>query len=520
MAVIPLPEWLPDQPAHMNPGLTVCKNVIPASGGFYAPVKSLIKVISSPASLNSAPKGAFTGRDQNNNVTVFVGHGTALKKITAASTSYVDVTRLSGAYQDIGPFGNWRFTQMGLRVIATNFLDDVQTFTLGSSGNFDQLSAGAPRAKYCAVWAPGFLVLGNLDTDSQGVRWGGINDATSFPTLGSAAAKEAQSDAQIIDGEHGSCSGLTGAVAGADGLIFMERALYRAQYVGPGPVFSILPIEGVRGSPFPGSILWYGGGVAYWSGDGFYMTDGASTVPIGDGKVDEFFSNDVNTDLLDFMSCAYDPRRKLFHWNYQSLNASNASGYRTLVYNWASKRWALWDPDETADMSGNTEFAPSWLFNSSTLGYTVDTADSAGFSIETPTISPDDAFWAGGPPVLAAFFDFPIIAGSQYSLAMFTGPNWSATFETGEPDLGDGRRVTVHGIRPFVDTQSVTCSVGYRDTQAATVTYGAASSPAADGDCKQRINTRFARARISIPKGTVWSKAWAYEPRFTSAGSR
>jgi hypothetical protein len=509
MTVVRLPEWLPDLPAHQNPGLTVCKNVIPASGGHYEPVPIVEQAGGSAVS--DLPKGAFTGRDADNNVTVFVGYSTKIGAVQADSATLVDVTRASGDYQLITPFGNWRFTQMGQRVIATNFLDDVQAFTLGSSTDFDDLSADAPRAKHVAVWAPGFLVLGNLDTDPQGVQWSAIGDPTIFPAVGSSAAKEVQSDADTIEGEHGALTGLTGAVSGADGLIFLERAIYRVQYQGPPTVFSIQPIEGQRGCPVPNTIIHYGGGAAFWSGDGFYVTDGASTVPIGDGKVDRFFLADLDTDLLDRVSSCYDPERKLFLWNYRSVEDQD---YRTLVYNWATKRWALW-----LDMDP-TDRTPQIIFTSSTLGYTVDTADSSGISIETAALSPDDRFWAGGPPVLACFYRGLPTSNYSARFALFTGSNRAVEIETGELDLGEGRRVTIQGIRPFVDTLSVSCSVGYRDTQADSVTYTTATEPAADGECKQRINTRYARAKIEIDAAVSWSKLWAYEPRFVPGGYR
>jgi hypothetical protein len=515
MTVVRLPEWLPDLPAHQNPGLTVCKNVIPASGGHYEPVPILQDVIAgnpAPPTINSPPKGAFTGRDADNNVTVFVGYSTKISAISAGSSSFEDVTRASGAYQDIAPFGNWRFTQMGQRVIATNFLDDVQSFTLGSSTDFDDLSADAPRAKCAAVWSPGFLVLGHLDTDPQGVHWSAIGDPTSFPAVGSSAAKEVQSDEDTMEGEYGVLTNLTGAVANADGLVFLERGIFRAEYRGPGVVFSILPIEGARGCPVPNSVIHYGAGAAYWSGDGFYVTDGATSIPIGDGKVDAFFRDDLDTDQLDRVSSCYDPERKLFLWNYISVEDNL---FRTLVYNWATKRWALWcKVEDTANL-------PHWIFTSSTLGYTVDTADNSGISIETTSISPDDRFWAGGPPVLACFFKSSVVISNYFArFGMFTGSNRAVEIETGELDLGEGRRVTIQGIRPFVDTLSVSCSVGYRDTQADSVTYTTAAEPAADGECKQRINTRYARAKIEIDAAVSWSKLWAYEPRFVPGGYR
>jgi hypothetical protein len=512
VTVIPLPEWLPDLPAHMNPGLTVCKNVIPASGGHYEPVPRPSLLINDPAvTVTSAVKGAYTALDSAGNVSVFFGHSTFLKRAWAGSSTYDDVTRVSGSYQNILT-GNWRFRQYGERVIATNFLDDVQSFVLGSSSNFAQLSADAPRARHLAVWN-NFLVLGHLDTDTQGVRWSAIDDPTSFPAVGGSAAKEVQSDSQTLAGDHGWLMALTDAVANADGLIFMERAIYRATYVGPPLVFRFDKVEGARGTPISNSVIHHGNIAAYWSGDGFYITDGVNSTPIGDGKVDAFFREDLDNDRLDMVSATVDPERKLFLWNYFHQSDDYP---KTLVYNWASKRWALWE----SNLDGAVDIPPQWIFRSATLGYTVDTADNSGVDIESTTVSPDDRFWAGGPPILACFHRGLISSSYVARLSLFTGSNWSIEIETGEADLGSGRRVVVQGIRPFVDTQSVSCSVGYRDTQAASVSYTTATTPAADGECKQRINTRYARAKIGIGTAVSWTKIWAYEPRFVPGGTR
>jgi hypothetical protein len=510
MPPIRLPEWLPDMPDHLNPGLVVCRNVIPASGGHYEPLKKLVVMITgSPAPfIGGRCKGAYTARDSAGNTTVFFGYSTFLKKVGAGDTDYVDVSRAS-PYPDILT-GNWRFVQFGERVIATSFTDEVQAYLLGTSTDFDDLSAGAPRARHVAIWNE-FLVLGHLDTDTQGIQWSAIGDPTSWPTLATSAAKEVQSDYRNLAGEGGWVQALTGGVANADGLIFQERAVFAADYVGPPAVFRIRQIEGAKGTPIPNSVVHHGNICAYWSGDGFYMTDGASSQPIGDGKVDKYFLDNCDPDSFDLVSSTTDPERKLFLWNFYT-----GTLFKTLVYNWASKRWALWD--QTGGDSGN--YPAEWLFRSATLGYTVDTADTTGISIETTNMSADDRFWAGGPPVLAAFYRGAPLGDYRQRLALFTGTNVQAYIETGDLDLGEGRRVFVSGIQPFADTDSITCSTGYRNSQASARAYTTASSPAADGFCPQRIDTRFASVLMEIAEDVEWTKLWAYEPRFKPTGKR
>jgi hypothetical protein len=87
-------------------------------------------------------------------------------------------------------------------------------------------------------------------------------------------------------------------------------------------------------------------------------------------------------------------------------------------------------------------------------------------------------------------------------------------------DLGDGRRAFIAGVRPVVDTSAVVAAVGFRDDQAAMPTFTAATSPAPDGFCPQRVASRFSRARISIPAGASWSHLSAYEARIQPEGLR
>ena len=101
------------------------------------------------------------------------------------------------------------------------------------------------------------------------VWWSGINNATSWPTIGSAAAAQAQSDRQDFP-TGGWVQGITGAVGGADGVIFQDNAITRVTYTGPPTIFAFQEVDRSRGCIAPNSIVNVGDYVFYLSEDGFY----------------------------------------------------------------------------------------------------------------------------------------------------------------------------------------------------------------------------------------------------------
>ena len=282
--------------------------------------------------------------------------------------------------------------------------------------------------------------------------------------------------------------------------MIQERALWRATYVGPPLVFTFDLVEGARGTPAPGSIVQLGGVVAYLGEDGFYLFDGQASRPIGGEKIDKTFFADFDQTYASRMSSAVDPINKIFYWAYAGAGNTGGVPNRILAYNWAIDRWS--------QIEATTEF----VFRAGTFGYTVDSADGLGYTVDTSPFGPDSRFWAG-KSILGGF-------DPGHRLGFFSGPSLGATVETGDLDLGEGRRTFVSGIRPIADTSSIVAAAGFRDSQAAMVSYTAATLPAADGFCPQRIATRFMRARISIPAGTSWTHLSAYEPRIQPEGLR
>jgi hypothetical protein len=498
MALIPMPEWLPDQPAHQNPGLVICRNAIPRTRTSYGPFSGLSVYADA---LAARCQGAFAARDNAGNVDIFAGDASSLKLLHAASPQFEDVTRSVGGAYATPADEMWRFIQYGLNVIATNFADDVQSYAIGTSTRFAALSGGAPRAKYLAIWKD-FVVLGHLHESPQRVRWSAIDDPTSFPTIGTSQAAQAQSDQQDLVGEGGWIQGIVGGLGGADGVVIQERALWRVTYVGPPLIFTFDLVEGARGTSAPGSIVQLGGVVAYLGEDGFYLFDGSSSRPIGNEKVDKTFFADFDQTFSARVSSAVDPINKIFYWAYPGSGNLGGVPNRILAYNWALDRWSLVELDGV-----------ELIFRAASFGYNADNADGLGYTADTSPFGPDSRFWAGGKSILSGF-------DAGHRLGFFSGAPLKATIETGDLDLAEGRRVMVSGVRVVADTNTAVAAVGFRDSQGAPPAYTPASDAAADGFCPQRVSTRFARARIEIPAGASWSHLSAFEARMTPEGTR
>src|SRR5690606_11281656 len=130
------------------------------------------------------------------------------------------------------------------------------------------------------------LIAANTSDTSDGPRpervwWSKQGDPTSWPTPGTSTARAAQSDFQDLVGDGGWCQGLVTGLQGADFVVFQERALWRAIYVGGDVIWQFDPVEGARGTPAPGSIVQSGGLCWFLGEEGFYEFNGVSARPIG-----------------------------------------------------------------------------------------------------------------------------------------------------------------------------------------------------------------------------------------------
>jgi hypothetical protein len=481
-------EWLPDLPAYKNPGLTVAKNVLPGSMG-YEPFPSA-SVYSS--ALDDRCQGAISTKDTAGNSKNFAGDASKLYMMTSAA--YADVSKVGG--YTTNEEENWNWTRFADLLLATNFADPIQTFTLTSSSNFADLSAGAPLARYITT-TRNFVVVGNTFDASDGlvphrVRWCALNDATDWTVSAVTMA-----DYNDLDPSKGWVKQVVGGDFGA--IIFQERAISRMSFKGSPEIFEFSEVESSRGTLMPGSVVKVGGMIYYAGLDGFYAFDGQQSIPIGTNKVDKTFFDDLDTAYYHRVGAVPDVTKQIIYWNYPGAGNSGGNCNKRLCYNYVTKKWS--DIEEECLVVTLSE------------GYTMDGLDAVNTNLDLITTSLDSRSWTGENYILSAF-------NSDHKQVNYTGVAMDATLETGEFQITERGRTFVSLTRPIVDgSGTVTQQLGTRELHSDSVTWSTESSVNDQGNCEFRSDARYHRLRTSITGG--FNTAQGVELlEFAAAGSR
>ena len=467
-------EWTPDL-AGVAENLSVAKNVVPSVLG-YNPFPTAVNYSSSASeNLNNVFAGKFSGT-----TSVFAGGATKLFKFDGSTLALNNVSK-AGNYSAIN---KWNFTQFGDTIIAANNVNKLQSFTLGSSTLFGDLSADAPVAEYVTV-VRDFVVAANLDsgTNSNKVQWSNINDETNW-----VAGSTSQSDYQIIS-DGGNIHGMTG---GEVGLIFLDRAIVRMSYIGSPLFFQFDTISRGVGCIEGNSVVQYGSMTYFLGIDGFYSCDGSTITPIGTQKVDQWFYSTVNQSQLGQMSSTIDPIRKIVVWKFIDNFAQNI----LLIYNWQVQKWSYCTTDV------------DYVASSASAGMTLEGLDLYG-TIDTLTTSLDDSLWAGGK--------FLFAGARTDKIVTFTGSNSIAELTTG--DIGSEATSVVTLARPVVDNGSGSVAIASRMLLNEVPQLGSYTS----ADTENRVSLRSAGKyhRLSVkPTGDRWSNAIGVDIDITPQGTR
>lgn len=474
MVFVPFADFRPDSLATLYnndamPQGALSHNTLPMSDGTDGSIRVR-------AALMSAGAANPLGFHSVNEDTWFYGSAAALYKANLGTTLWSDVSGAAYATTIAAP---WDFCVFGDRVIATNLTNAVQVYQIGVSAAFGNLHSDAPKARYCATIEPGFVVLGGINDGAskpRTVRWSGINDATSWPVVGTSAASAAQSDEQELP-QGGDVTAILPGVGGASAAVFTERAIYRMNYIGPPSVFEIKPVVTHIGCAAPRSAIAIGGVAYFYSNDGFFAFDGTNLRPIGEGRVNRWFkaaltnSNFFAESDFQRMFVGHDSFRKVIAWAFpNAATATAGTADWRLHYNYVSDRW---------------RFGAAATLTTDWLG--------------TAKYGAVDGVVGFGTDRILYHWDAP---GSTTLVA---------SFETGDFDggSGSGRRVAVTGARLITDAPDadVTLRVGSRENLDSAVSYSAATSPGVDGRAPARVAGRFCRIRSGIAAGTDWN--WA-----------
>ena len=488
MPFVPLTAFAPDQPQIVVQASNNIINVLPATEASYGPFPSLQAYSSG---IQSRCQGGIALQDTAGNVSVFAGDIANLYRLASGSLAPAIVSDASG--YSTGSNERWSFALFGLTVCATNYTNEPAGYTEGTSSLFAQLiqtGSTTLKARYVAT-VRDWLVFGNTNDDTFGVKpqriwWSAINDPTDFPIPGTSDAAAKLSDYQDIVGDHGWCMGIVGNLGGADAAILMERAVWRMTQAGPPKIFDIVPLEGARGCPAPGSVVQHGSLFYYLSDEGFMKCDGASSDPIGRNKVDRFFYKEVDTGQLYRVTAAVDPVTGIVFWAYPTNGATSCN--RILAYNPSIDRWSV-----TATGAVEVEI----LLRSLSFGYTIDSMDSLFPDADLVDISGDSRAWTGGRLLLSAF-------DTSHRLANFNGTPLAATVETQEANIFSGKRGLVTEVRPIIDGSTASVSIGSRDNPAKPVVFGQPAPMQEGGQCLVLSAGRYQKARITVPASIGW----------------
>lgn len=478
--MIPFGDYLPDQPQFQNPGVTKALNVYPSEIG-YRPFPSF-SAYSDAA--DSRVMGAIFLKDSESNTFGYAGTAGFLYQLGSTLT---DVS--STAYSAFTVA--WEFAYFNGEVIATNYSDDPESIIPGASA-FAALSGSPPKAQRIGV-VGNFVVLGDIDDASDGqvpnrIHWCAFDDATGW-TPGTN-----QSDFQNLKG----ASKVQKIIGGKYGVVFMDRAIKRMDYVGTPTIFNIDDIDPERGTPAPGSVVQSGRYIYYLAPDGFYrVVDGSYSEPIGAGKLDKTITDQIAATDLTRVTATVDPKRKLYICFFPGTGASSGNPNMAALYHWPTGKWSIIEEDVNL------------VFYGGTFTLTLEELDAYG-DLETLPYSLDSPAWQGGADLLSGF-------DQSHRFGYFNGSDLDAQIDTAE--IGGDQIVGNSYIRPYVEgSGTVTVQIGTRNTLAGAVSYSSAATLDDTGKADIFANSRYARARFNITGG--FTLAYGFDSDIKFAGKR
>lgn len=506
-------EWKPDiAPFENTDGLRTCTNVIPGSTE-YRPFPSAV-LSSSTGVITGVVTGGYAVRSLSQTGVTYNFIGTISALYLSSATNFTDVS-IAGGYSGTTYEDRWDFAQVGNEVLATNFLDPIQTYTIESSSLFANLGGSPPHARTMARVGD-FLVVGNTWDGAtnyypQRVQWAGIGTTTSW-----TVSATTQADYQDLNNEFGWIQRVIGGQYG--GLIFQQYGIVRMTYIGSPLIFQFDIVNDAIGALTPSSVINTGDVVAFLSQNGFYILDGQNSIPIGDKKVDTFFFDDYDPVYLPTMNAILYPESSVICWSYRSTSTSGNYNDRLLMYNYnpeSRHRWTLVNLDH------------EFVFLTLSTSWTLDTLDvypngTTIYNLDTLPYSLDSPEYIGDQQVFGALVADDVSAETA-SVYKLTGPPLTPNLITGEFQIEEGKRGMITRIRPYVNYDSVltgnpgwgattssTASIGYgvpqvyissRDILNKTATWTGAINLTANGEATSRKTGRYFSLRFTLTYG-------------------
>lgn len=487
-------EWLPDRPENNNPGANNVENVL-VEGTDYKPFKTF-QATTNAVSTEARVFGAFTFIDDEGNVENFAADQFELFRLSGSSWVNVSKTSTDANTYNTAADGQWRFAAFDQRIIATNLSDNIQSFIVGTSTSFSDLSTSAPKAKDIAV-LNNFLVAVHTDDGTirpNRVQWSALDDPTNWST-----SAVTLSDFQDLRDE----GGFNQRIIPTQnyGVIVRQNSIVRMEFIGSPGIFQFTTAEDKRGTQAINSVVSDGIIVYYETENGFFAFDGTRSIPIGDNKVDRFFLDKLDENQVNLIKAAVDPVQKYVAWAYKD---ASKSGNTTdlIMYHWTEDRWS--QATENLDL----------IETMSSVGVTLDGLDAESTSLDALAFSLDSRVWQGGKPTLAGF-------SSDHKLGFFDGANKKAVLESAEASLNPGGRAYVSSVLPVTDSTAVDARIKSRTNQSGSLTVSSSASfNAATNEIPFRVDATYHRVEATIAAGTTWELAQGFHFRSKPTGAR
>lgn len=466
-------EWTPDQPG-ITGTVTEAVNCYAVANG-YAPVRDIADY---SGNAGTSLLLAFAGKYANA-TTLFAASPTQIYKFDSSDASLDPLT--TTGYTAVS---SWDVTQFGPQMILANGSNKLQAYNLSSSTYVGDLSADAPTARFVTV-VRDFVVAANTAGEESKVYWSDINNETNW-----TAGATSQADSQILpDGGN-----ITGIAGGEYGLIFLERAIYRMSYAGSPFFFQFDAISRTLGCISSGSVIQFSGLTYFLSDDGFYSCNGQSVTQIGAEKINRWFFDDAQLNLIaNNTSATVDPINGLIIWCYPRKSGGNG----LLIYNISLNKWSS---GETTATSVSYILTPS---------ATLEQVDNYNSNLDTLDISLDSEVWAGGLLQLAGVRAQKIVVFSGEIMPAYVGSN----------DIDIGRSM-VTMARPIVDNGTASIAIASRSLLSQQPEYGSYAVANSDNRCSIRSGGRYHRLKLKTEMSAVWDTIVGVEVEVTNQGVR
>ena len=389
--MIPFIGFAPDVDP-VTPGvITACDDLLPTVRGFQA-MPSLVTSGADALAATCYGIAQVTALDGTSRVVA----GTDTKLYELSSTTWTDRSR-GGDYTTGGKV--WRFCQFGNTTLAANGIDVLQT----SSGTTFANIASSPIAK-CIDAAAGFVMVGNTDATTDTWKCSAFQDASDWSTSVTTQC----TTGRIVD-----APGPIQAVRslGSDFVLYKDRAMFLARYVGAPSVFSFQQIPGEIGCASQEAVVNLTTEHIFIGYEDIYRFDGTRPVSIG-GPLKKWFFGNLNKSLRTQIKGLHDRNASRVWFFYPSGNSLTNDA--AIVYNYATGQWGYC----TVGVEAAVEYLTGGITYATIGNYFATYAD-------IPTnITYDSSFWTAttlSPAVVDTSHTLDSISGTSAGCSLTTG---------------------------------------------------------------------------------------------------